>query len=98
MSAHTPGPWKVTDARTEDDGETYGALIVQTADATIASNIYHEADARLIASAPDLLYALKRVVERPGPLFHLVLDEHEKHWPQIAAARAAIAKATGGEA
>lgn len=46
-----------------------------------------EADARLIAAAPDLLKALEELLE--------VTDFHELYGSRTEAARAAIAKATG---
>ena len=52
-----------------------------------------EANARLIASAPELLAAARLAVawseQVPAPY---------RDWPHVAAARAAIAKATGGAA
>ena len=50
----------------------------------------HVANARLIAAAPDMLEALKRVV--------LFMDSPLCHCGACAAIRAAIAKATGEEA
>lgn len=91
---HTPGPWVVDPAvrqgftvyapkegfivGTQDEEGRYGA-------------IESEANARLIAAAPDLLEALKELVAaadgvNAGPLT----------W--LAKARAAIAKATGEKA
>lgn len=49
-----------------------------------------EADARLIASSPDLLNALREVVA--------YCAEHGHDWMCMVQARAAIAKATGGAA
>ena len=46
------------------------------------------ADARLIAAAPDLLEALRWLISSAAP------TAEEKQWPEIAAALAAIAKAT----
>jgi hypothetical protein len=62
----------------------------------IATGIANEANARLIAAAPDLLEALMAALER-------IPNEHDfDHTPSDDAvrdqARAAVAKATGGEA
>lgn len=58
MSKHTPGPWTV--ARNTDDGLD----IISSDEVTyveVALDVRTEADARLIAAAPDLLKALKEV-------------------------------------
>jgi len=98
MSAkHTPGPWTLVDGGRHwnnpiidnyrihtvptDKGfdittGNYGELLVE--------HIYEEADARLIAAAPELLEALKGVIR--------VAD---RATVEFDAARAAIAKAEG---
>lgn len=82
MSAHTPGPWQVRkiDPRSVAIPDEHGKLIV------LAPS---EADARLIAAAPDLLAALEEIVEAADG----------SGWDQIDATlkkqRAAIAKARG---
>ena len=90
---HTPGPWVVDPAvrqgftvyapkegfivGTQDEEGRYGA-------------IESEANARLIAAAPELLEALKSVIAW--------LDApDESAFSDSELARAAIAKATGGE-
>lgn len=83
MSKHTPGPW-----------EYRGHAWVQTADdkkTPIANfNFYAatEANARLIAAAPDLLESLQEL---------MVAADHVSGGPVtwLEKARAAIAKATG---
>lgn len=107
-SKHTPGPWKVWDHApysvwlgdksqvaacrwTTDDGKPEPECVQSDAEA--------QANARLIASAPDLLAALKRLIDNPGP--RKADDEfvaHKKlgaHIEAVSAARAAIAKAEG---
>lgn len=98
MSKHTPGPWvtaeRIKTARIDD------ARMVRPAD---HCNYKHgataivgtsEADANLIAAAPELLVALQLMVDR-------FIDTEGSYgvWENeaIEAARAAIAKATGGE-
>jgi hypothetical protein len=103
MSKHTPGPWEwfgpnllCGDERqsedilkSADDGKPYGhhsALIEHHWDADVA-----KANARLIAAAPDLLEALKKLddfFETYRPEGHPVSDPHEL-------VRAAIDKAEG---
>lgn len=94
MSKHTPGPWRVsTDSRTDEEGLTYvsGLNIESDAGEIVGCEGIEawkdnaEANARLIASAPDLLEALQ--------WFVLPINNKAHN-----AARAAIAKATGGEA
>ncbi len=82
---HTPGPWRISDARSTkvvliDDakGQAVGELVW--------ADVRNPADARLIAAAPDLLDALKDLVSVLGA------DSGEA---EIVAARAAIAKAGG---
>lgn len=83
-SAHTPGPWNVS--------EPTGAYI-QSPAGGIAALTYgaREADARLIAAAPDLLAALTALVWQMDRMDDLP-DEIEQ---MLAEARAAITKATG---
>jgi hypothetical protein len=89
---HTPGPWSV-------DGEGIKA-IVRDANMMIVAIRHrmpgdaHEANARLIAAAPDLLAALNGFVINEQNLN----DEHFAGVQErlMKLARAAIAKATGG--
>lgn len=82
MSAYTPGPWKAEGPRVYADRKG-GSLI-----ATMAWFPGEEAaNARLIAAAPELLEALRVLVENGGIGPESMFDD----------ARAAIAKATGGQ-
>lgn len=74
---HTPGPWKAFGTAVYFPGIRGGF--------DLRSCPNPEANARLIAAAPDLLDALKEVVR--------ISDRKHDAWD---AARAAIAKATGG--
>jgi hypothetical protein len=99
MTQHTPGPWNVEKCR-------YGfAVYAKTGDAVVKTEdvegrygaIDNEADARLIAAAPELLAALEGM-EKWASSIH---DGYPPSTASIAAApyreaaRAAIAKATG---
>jgi hypothetical protein len=101
MSKHTPGPWK-TVARNypiADTGDYDGCWEVLTGDPKKpivqiwGDSDEDEANARLIAAAPDLLEALKNIVN--------LWDHHASAhgdgtiFPLHVAARAAIAKAEG---
>ena len=98
-TTHTAGPWTVshdTDiSGVENDPKNDCFGIVDVA------HVYlrevpgkHEANARLIAAAPDLLQELTNLCElakkRPGSLY--------EYKAAVDSARAAIAKATGGAA
>lgn len=85
----TPGPWHV-------DGLAVfcanGSLVAEAHEDYFTFTEVDQANARLIAAAPDLLKALQAIVE---------LDDGDvpAMWPfqaDFEAARAAIAKATGG--
>lgn len=84
---HTPGPWRISDFERlagEDSRCIMGAdgFAVAWIDGSTIKE--HEADARLIAAAPDLLDALKEVVR--------ISDRKHNAWDK---AHAAIAKAEG---
>ncbi len=92
MSKHTPAPWKLEGTTTICNADqTVGIAHISTY-STEPSEA--EANARLIAAAPELLEALQKIVA-----IHM-----ESHNPMQArgdmheAARAAIAKAEGGAA
>ena len=86
---HTPGPWSwnvrgfVGPASTEDD-QSFGMICDEVAECTY-SNGCKEANARLIAAAPDLLEALEMAL--------VWLDYEGKY--DVQGIRAAIAKARG---
>lgn len=91
MSAHTPGPWWVCNDE-----------LVLSQDGDIAEIFSPkgkvlEANALLIAAAPDLLAALIKILERYTALAN---SGDVGFWdcelePQVIASRAAIAKAIG---
>jgi len=91
MSKHTPGPWRTT------------GLNVRSGDALVAVIVDHwadektpepekEANARLIAAAPDLLDALKTMVMA----FHTYAPKTDgAEYNCVIEAHAAITKAKG---
>lgn len=97
MNKHTPGPWRmhrhhkpisnqwifqvVTD-------EEYGEIVAGTCTNPQRPEDVREADAHLIAAAPDLLEALENCVDLIELISPIEGDE-------IRRARAAIAKARG---
>jgi len=89
MSHHTPGPWKVSrrfdvyqDTQTLGVGGTFIASTKGISELPESVNEVCEADAKLIAAAPELLKALQDIL-----IFDSVLSQEN--------ARAAIRKATG---
>ena len=99
MSAHTPAPWST-------DGDAYsGNLDVISPTGRIAMidcefseepESVLEANARLIAAAPDLLAAaLCALADFEGILPEFDPEREHPAWETLAELRAAIAKATG---
>jgi hypothetical protein len=86
---HTPGPWEIQKADDAYCIASIGHLVIMP----VAGKVKHdnsEADARLIAAAPELLEALEAMLEAYD-------DGVGKDWerPYWLKAHAAIAKATG---
>jgi hypothetical protein len=102
MSKHTPGPWGLELNERGGFYITVDPMVDMQLPATIASRggwghraEESHANARLIASAPELLEALQKMADA-------FLDTSGSHGPQeqeaMEFARAAIARATGSEA
>ena len=89
---HTTGPWNVPFREFTKIKAANGAHIATCHKLTNLVNL--EANSRLIAAAPDLLDALKALTHSLD-VEDLVHDDQRS---SFAAARAAIAKATGGAA
>lgn len=100
---HTPGPWF---SQYDDNGfyEIGSEAVTLRLAFTYGEGDTDEANARLIAAAPDLLEALRNLelgantvnacyTRNPGNFAATLRDLRE----YAAAARAVIAKATGGE-
>lgn len=97
MRTHTPGPWTLNDARSTrvdlidtQQGHAVGEIVWV--------DVRNPADARLIAAAPDMLETLREIVEwldgaESFPIIRAVSCVQALH-----AARAAIVRATGGQA
>jgi hypothetical protein len=80
---HTPGPWTIADKTDIRDGD---GLIARVATAWAGNGIIN-ANARLIAAAPELLEALEKMLGDFSTYGALEVE--------AAKARAAIAKARG---
>lgn len=88
---HTPGPWKQSCESIDPDWH-----IVTTSGGAVIANVFapQNANARLIAAAPDLLEALLDAVDAWET--HCESGDHmQGDW--VYDARAAIAKARGQE-
>ena len=94
MSAHTPGPWKVETRTTR--GEFVRTTHITTPDGSHLANVGPcniDANARLIASAPDLLASLCAVLSFKFPGWET------GKWDDVLTvkqARAAVARAKEG--
>lgn len=101
MSGHTPGPWKVEGAKQE-------GLSVRADHYGVVCNIpgygvgAREANARLIAAAPEILQALENLEVAMNTVNYVWDKQPENMWKamqrvdaDLKAARAAIAKAKG---
>lgn len=111
MSGHTSGPWLVQDNRDTHgqlrvDSVSEGAVCIVRAIPTDPPHPSYTdptaiADARLIAAAPDLLEALRGLLEWADQSAETIEDEYGPFGPRkieewlapIAAARAALAEA-----
>lgn len=119
MATHTPGPWKAEESRSHAMGDTVwwitadraiqGEKIAGMGPMSIEDREGCEtmaADARLMASAPDLLRALRRAVQgeecvdvAEGACATCHPEEPDpSNWCWVCSARAVIARATGGAA
>lgn len=99
-TSHTPGPWKHSSFQVWAQGEagnTFGTMVASLRRAH-ATDAVVEADANLIAAAPDLLAALQLLQDAALPISRGgdVLDEKGFNTlaHPISVALAAIAKAT----
>jgi hypothetical protein len=102
---HTPGPWELSEAEYKEGFGTYRRVeqVEQFGDVVASVCIRHavnhtldacgDANARLIAAAPELLEALASLTA----VARRYLPDYDEH-PEVQKADAAIAKATGGEA
>ena len=89
---HTPGPWA---ARYHESTDSYtihvaGRSWESYAVAEVSDCVQDEANARLIAAAPDLLAALERI----EPILSRMYGAQAADLPPVQIVRAAIAKAT----
>lgn len=101
----TPGPWRVSDFERRAGGVTrhvMGADDFAVAYLDGRSAEEHEANARLIAAAPEMLAALKEQHEAIDILLAMLIQRDQTFmpsrsvvWPKLLQGRAAIEKAEG---
>lgn len=92
QTTHTPGPWQYSPCEITGRYSIYHNGPVAYCGDTTASPGDGEANARLIAAAPELLAALVALVGE-ADLGEVDLDDDDR--AKLDVARAAIAKATG---
>lgn len=106
MAGHTPGPWFVSGVRATIDRQAWLRVLQETperelafipySDRTDALHIEAHANARLAAAAPDLLDALKYILDRRGQeMMHAHFVGGNTEGCARCVADAAIAKAEG---
>lgn len=113
MSKHTPGPWSAelmkigtikrgTSAYVLLDGDEYNIAMISSWKSQPDTAAEAEANARLIAAAPELLEALEALLNADlyadGEGIHFIKNADTADGERaVQMARAAIAKATGGD-
>jgi hypothetical protein len=100
MTAHTPGPWEAVEGRSRLSIKavslpTYDAGSLPTIAVVSSELCGAEANARLIAAAPELLEKLRNAVRIVDFYMKSLGVEPRDIVESLAPARAAIAKAEG---
>jgi len=99
MSKHTPGPWEVRPGEPWVIAKAYGDMkSVVHLNLPVRQSEEQQANSRLIAAAPELLNALIRIMPFVDCIAVITPEDFIEYPSALAAAKAAIAKATGGEA
>jgi hypothetical protein len=98
MAGHTPGPWLLVDSPHKRE-YSHWITAPQRQDLLIAAvltgHVEQDANAKLIAAAPELLDALKDAVQTARNYYQLF---HDETWQaRLVKWDAAIAKAEGRE-
>ncbi len=100
-TAHTPGPWECPNIEESYNSRQFWVCDEEGGLIAVAESGWSEAEAnaRLIAAAPDLLAALEAEEEWRARAQAGAIDPDWHYETMVAALRrAAIAKATGGAA
>ena len=92
---HSTGPWTAMVTDTMGDTPALWDIVQRSSGGTVAEIQSHNSDdAALVAAAPDLLAALQALV---GEADLGEIDHDDGTRALLAQARAAIARATGGQ-
>ena len=91
---HTPAPWEISKHATPDYAPQYGIYSGNNDLATVRGD-NAQADAHLIAAAPELLEALENALNVLAGIAAGDLKTIGRNSPAIKQARAAIAKTKG---
>lgn len=96
--SHTPGPWAIGAPNCNHDNQTVGIESDEWTVADVFGDVgglmeHRDANARLIAAAPDLLAACEAAYARMLQLPHAFFRAHSQ--PELCDLLQAIAKATG---
>jgi len=86
---HTPGPWHVASGSVYSETGATIAHMFREPENTIRP-VERDTNAALIAAAPDMYEALRMMVWR----YEDTESMDDEDYPELAAARAALAKAT----
>ena len=99
QSNHTAGPWHIGLRQPTSDKFIYGASGEEIADCDRETNFPQDnlANARLVSAAPELLAALQYCLEAANAHESKALHSGKLYEIVQEKARAAIAKATGGQ-
>lgn len=95
---HTPGPWRRNVIMTTHGGKSEHLAIESMHDPKfphgyVLARVYKERDASVIAAAPDMLAALKNIVESLE--WFVFADGRIEHAKKLAEAKVIISKAEG---
>jgi hypothetical protein len=92
---HTPGPWETYQLAPDSDPQERFIVVTEDRETEICGVIHFEADARLIAAAPDLLAALEYAYEVLAKVYD---GEQVEVGSALQPCANAIAQAKGGAA
>lgn len=97
---HTPGPWETLTFSNHELQTDFAMVKIGGRVHMVGYSDEDKANARLIAAAPELLDALKLLLEHAEGLIaeEYPKSMHKEQMAQFDSYRAAIAKATGGAA
>lgn len=93
---HTPGPWVIGQSGDLDTPIFCNGKDAINVFAGETGQLQAEANARLIAAAPEMLEALERIIDQIDSTTSRVSNNYELLHAILIGARTAVAKAKGG--